>query len=80
MLKDQDALRRQLFEKPPTMSENQESVHVARNVLRITVVAAVLVLSSLGVMILSGCEFVYLPECDTECTAGGGNDSYGKAM
>lgn len=31
----------------------------------------------LAVIAVSGCEFVYLPECDTQCQAGGGNDSYG---
>lgn len=35
-------------------------------------------LLSLGATCLSGCEFVYLPECDTACTAGGGNDTYGR--
>lgn len=34
----------------------------------------------LGAVLLSGCEFVYLPECDTDCQAGGGNDSYGGAQ
>ena len=27
---------------------------------------------------LSGCELVYLPECDTDCTAAGGSDAYGR--
>lgn len=44
--------------------------------MRATALAGLL---SLGATCLSGCEFVYLPECDTECTAGGGDDSYGKA-
>lgn len=45
--------------------------------------AAVRALLCLGVIVLvgavSGCDFVYLPECDSDCTAGGGNDSYGRA-
>lgn len=40
---------------------------------------AAAVLLFLGVSV-GGCEFVYLPECDTECTAGGGNDSYGRTV
>lgn len=38
-------------------------------------VRAVLALLFLGAT--GACEFVYLPECDTDCQAGGGNDSYG---
>lgn len=29
--------------------------------------------------LLSGCEFIYLPECARNCTAAGGNDSYAGA-
>lgn len=60
------------------------SARAARNARRTTLRragAVVLALSFLGVTVfgLSGCEFVYLPECDNDCTAGGGNDTYGKA-
>lgn len=27
---------------------------------------------------LAGCEFIYLPECDTQCQAAGGADAYGR--
>lgn len=46
--------------------------------LRTIAAAAVVVALCLGVTVVSGCEFVYLPECDNDCTAGGGDDSYGK--
>lgn len=39
---------------------------------------------SLGMLLMvtmvSGCEFVYLPECDTDCTAAGGADAYGRSQ
>lgn len=41
---------------------------------RVLVAAGLMFLGAVG---LSACEFVYLPECDTQCQAGGGNDSYG---
>ncbi|QXP08678.1 MAG: hypothetical protein [Arizlama microvirus] len=56
-----------------------ESRRNARNVLRTIAGAVVLGILFLGAaLVLSACEFVYLPECDYECQAGGGNDSYGK--
>lgn len=62
------------------MMREDEERRTARNVLRITLGSAVLGLLFLGAAVfLSGCEFVYLPECDTDCQAGGGDDSYGKA-
>lgn len=27
---------------------------------------------------LTGCEFVYLPRCQYDCTAAGGSDAYGR--
>ncbi|QXP08671.1 MAG: hypothetical protein [Arizlama microvirus] len=67
--------RRDLIAAQNQLSADQRA---ASNVLR-TMAAAVLVGGlCLGAMFaLSGCEFVYLPECDTDCQAGGGNDSYG---
>lgn len=44
-------------------------------------VVAPAVLLFLGVIVvaaLSGCEFVYLPECDYDCQAAGGSDSYSR--
>lgn len=29
---------------------------------------------------LAGCEFIYLPECDTQCQAVGGADAYGRPV
>lgn len=29
---------------------------------------------------LAGCEFIYLPECDTQCQAAGGADAYGMSV
>lgn len=54
-----------------------EKPGVSPGLLRITVLAAVASLF-LGVILLSGCEFIYLPECDTDCQAAGGADAYSK--
>lgn len=46
---------------------------------RITVGRVALGLLFLGVIAaLSGCELIYLPECDYECQAAGGADAYSK--
>lgn len=37
--------------------------------------AALVALLFLGVLILSGCEVIYFPECDTQCEGTGGSDT-----
>lgn len=66
----------------------KKSMHSIRPVKRRAIIPhaslvqrVVLVAAALGALFLgAGCEFVYLPECDTQCTAGGGDDTYGRAM
>lgn len=30
------------------------------------------------IMMLGGCEFIYLPKCQYDCQAAGGSDAYGR--
>lgn len=69
----QEEINRELYRK-----ELLENVRIARNVLRITLGTALLVLLFLGVTVVSGCEVIYQPACTTDCQGMGGADSYSR--